>query len=219
MTRAKAQKRDRRPAPPLIEFPCDRPWYRVHRSQWAGNVFNPNTATVVGGRFHPFRDARGAIVPTLYLADHPQSALRETLFRRESTLGVRPASFYHDYRISTVAMGRTLKLLDLAAPEVVGYYMPFSAGGEETYSASRRLAATLMALHTEADGIVWSGRQAGVQGWNVAVLFGGRVSAADIEVQRCAALTARRSLELRDLRICAAACGARLPVSLCEGGR
>ncbi len=63
--------------------------YRVHPAHFQGGEFNPNREATRRGRFHPFTDAQGQAVPTLYAADAIDGALSETVFHNVPGSGGR----------------------------------------------------------------------------------------------------------------------------------
>jgi hypothetical protein len=71
------------PPPPDLLQPLLFSWrkgrllVRCHNARFESASFNPGMGS---GRFHPFDDAEGNVVPILYAAEHPDGALAETVF-------------------------------------------------------------------------------------------------------------------------------------------
>ena len=73
------------PAPPppgslhplFFTWEKDRPLFRCHSVRFGPTAFNPGKGL---GRFHPFPDPGGSVVPVLYAAENLEGALSETVF-------------------------------------------------------------------------------------------------------------------------------------------
>ncbi len=171
---------------PLLEiWPRGRSFVRCHNLRFGPRDFNPGFGR---GRFHPFQDAAGHPVPTLYAADRIDGALSETVFhdvpvrgalkmvRRErlKALGLSVLSPRRDLSLLQLH-GFGLSRLGVAREELIA-----SEAGQ--YSRTTLWARALHACRREADGLVWVSRQHDRS--LCVVLFGDRVAAADLRVLR-----------------------------------
>ena len=155
--------------------------HRVHSIRYQANDFNPNTSSMVddvknGGRFHPIEDEHGTRIPTLYLADHPQGALAETLLRDKKGRN-RKLKFkdIDDKVLSTLVFKSSLKLVDICHHSLGDGFGDLLSQGYPVYRATRNLAASIYAREQWAQGIYWNGKQLGTQGLKCIMLFGNRV--------------------------------------------
>jgi hypothetical protein len=158
-----------------------RPLYRVHGRRLGAVEFNPCLGR--GGRFHPFADAAGACVPTLYGASSVEGVIAETVFHdlpfaagqvvyevelEERVLSkVIPA---RDLRLVLLA-GAGLRKLGVARRDLI-------ESPAALFPLTRRWAAALHRAAPETDGLVWVSRADDRA--RAAVLFGDRVGGADL---------------------------------------
>lgn len=168
--------------PLLFTWEKERPFVRCHSSRFGPAEFNPGRG--LGGRFHPFLDTYGKIVPVLYAADHLDGALSETVFH-----GVPVRS--PGKRISRVALksmvaSRLTCERDLTLVQLFGFGLSrLGCSRLELIDSPRdeyfRTAAWARALHAcseRIDGLIWVSRQN--DGTRSVVLFGDRVPASSL---------------------------------------
>jgi RES domain-containing protein len=172
------------PAPPLPDllkpllftWKKDRLLVRCHNARFEPSSFNPGLGS---GRFHPFEDARGNVVPILYAAEHPDGALAETVFHDVPARGTAKRirrSVLNPLVLSAVSPARDLNLAQLS-----GFGLRrLGVTRRELIEASKkqypRTTAWARALHhcdPKIDGLVWVSRQ-NDEALSV-VLFGDRV--------------------------------------------
>jgi hypothetical protein len=158
---------------------------RCHDSRFGATELNPGLGR---GRFHPFRDSLGAVVPTLYGASSLDGSLAESVFHdvpiRESK-GRREID-RRDLRpmlVSTIAARRELTLIQLHGHGLMRLKVSRT---ELIDSETRQYARTVAwgaALHAAikgADGLIWVSRKFDTS--FSLVLFGDRVRRSDLEV-------------------------------------
>ncbi|HSS51245.1 MAG TPA: RES family NAD+ phosphorylase [Thermoanaerobaculia bacterium] len=156
---------------------------RCHNSRFGATELNPGFGH---GRFHPFQDSEGRVVPTLYGASNVDGALSESIFHnvpvRGSEKAVRRSSL-RPMLVSTVAARRDLALIQLHGHGLVRLGVSRSELIDSEVRHYARTAAWAAALHErqkDADGLVWVSRK-----FDTAfglVLFGDRVDRSDLEV-------------------------------------
>ena len=188
-------------------------WWCVQLARFPPTSFNPNlepTNDSVGGRFNPFLGEEERPVPSKYLADHPNGAFAETLFRdgyprdwlTRAEIGAR--------RLVQIGLGRDLVLADLSDTDPTGPLGVALREGPSAYARLRHVAASLYRQRPPMDGLLWDGRQLDEPGMLCAMLFGDRVSEAhDLAVIELLELEGGEGL--RRLRAAATARGFALP--------
>lgn len=166
---------------PLVDtWPARHRIYRVHPGAFAATSFNPGGGA---GRFHPFVDAAGAVVPTQYGSDRLEGALSETTFHDvpvsgpgrivlRASLAGRVWSAIRPERPLRLAKlnGAGLRRLGIERRELIE--TPSSTYGETV------AWARVIHHRTDVDGLVWTSRQ--YDDSIAIVLFGDRVAAADL---------------------------------------
>lgn len=158
---------------------------RCHNLRFAPTDFNPGFGR---GRFHPFQDAAGNPVPTMYAADQIEGALSETAFHDipvRGALKVMVRERLKPLGLSVLAPRRSLVLLQLHGfglrrLEVSREELIASDAGR--YPRTVLWARALHACRREADGLVWVSRQHDRS--LCVVLFGDRVTRQDLRVIR-----------------------------------
>ena len=138
------------------------------------------------GRFHPFQDAYGKFVPTLYAAENLEGALSETVFHSVPIRGpyktVRRVALKPQV-VSTLACQRSLRLVQLFGFGLRRLGISRSNFIETSKRQFSRTAAWAQALHDcdeRIDGLVWVSRPN--DGTRSLVLFGDRVSNSDLQI-------------------------------------
>jgi hypothetical protein len=198
---------------PLIEQ-WTRPIVRVHHSRFGATEFNPGTAGS-GGRFHPFQDRKGHVVPTLYASNSLNGALSETIFHDVPLRGPRRVSrsALMPLQASTIRATRPLHLIQLRGfglDRLGVSRRELIDTDAEQYEQTRAWAAALYASVPGADGMLWVARLHDVAA--AIVLFGTRVARKDLEI-----IAPPRPLapdDAIDQDVMAAAQAARITISL-----
>jgi hypothetical protein len=139
--------------------------------------FNPGLGA---GRFHPFVDARGNAVPTLYGGADFETAVFETLLRDLYPGSMIARSELGGYARSIIAPRRDLRLINLYPSGLKRLGVSarhLLQGGASTYSTTVQWA---QALHqaSGADGMIWRSRQ--LPGHDALTLWGDRLVRGDL---------------------------------------
>jgi hypothetical protein len=156
---------------------------RCHDSRFGATEFNPGAGS---GRFHPFLNAAGAAVPTLYGSDTYDGAFSETIFHDVPVRGAGRAilrSMLRPMLVSTIAVNRDLKLIQLHGFGLrrLGVTRAQLIDSEaEAYSVTTRWARVLHDENPSVDGLVWMSRQHDTS--RAFVLFGSRVDRSLLSV-------------------------------------
>jgi hypothetical protein len=140
----------------------------------------------LSGRFHPFADREGRVVPTLYAAEDLDGALSETVFHNVPVRGPgkRVAKYVLQPMVaSTLACDRALTLvqlygfgrsrLELSRAELIETEV-------DHYPHTAAWARALHASGTGIDGLIWVSRQNDAS--HAMVLFGDRVERDSLQV-------------------------------------
>jgi len=169
---------------------------RVHSISLGECDFNPGYGA---GRFHPFVDAGGNVVTTLYGGADFETAVFETLLRDLYPGSMIARSELRAYARSIIAPKRDLRLIDLYPTglkqlRVSARYL--LQGDSSTYSTTVQWA---QALHqaSSADGMIWRSRQ--LPGHDALTLWGDRIKGA--ELHTIAGATSLRAPALCDRTI------------------
>jgi hypothetical protein len=172
------------PAPPLPDllkpflftWKKDRLLFRCYNARFGPTSFNPGLGS---GRFHPFEDAHGNVVPILYAAEHPDGALAETIFHnvpaRGSAKRIR-RSVLKPLFLSAMSPSR-----DLSLAQLFGFGLrrlgvtrrELIEASSMQYSRTTAWAQALYLSDKKIDGLVWVSRQN--DGVRSVVLFGDQV--------------------------------------------
>ena len=167
--------------PLLFTWEKDRLLFRCHNVRFGPAQFNPGLGS---GRFHPFRDAYGNAVPTLYAAEDLEGAFSETVFhnvpargpgKRVKTAGLSPLV------TSTLACDRDLRLAQLFGFGLRRLGLTRLKLIEVAKRQYPRTAAWAQALHgcgERIDGLIWVSRQN--DGARSVILFGDRVPSSSL---------------------------------------
>lgn len=170
--------------PPLVEtWERGKPLVRVYA------YAHPPTAFRAGGthgRFHPFQNAAGEIVPVLYASDMDDGAISEAVFRDVGAGGGIQA--VAEVRLTTLSLvslrpKRDLQLASLAGHGLRRYRVrprDLTDTPPITYSKTALWAKAMHRALPPVDGIQWMSRQFNTA--RAVVLFGDRVRARDLEV-------------------------------------
>jgi hypothetical protein len=156
---------------------------RCHDSRFGATEFNPGLGH---GRFHPFTDAKGEAVPTLYGASTLEGALSESVFHNVPLRGPLRSirrSVLRPMQISTLAPRRPLSLVQLHGFGLrrLGISRSDLVEAEvESYARTAAWAGAFHAWNNEVDGLVWVSRLHDTA--FALVLFGDRIARADLEV-------------------------------------
>jgi hypothetical protein len=156
---------------------------RCHDARFGATEFNPGVGR---GRFHPFLNSSGNIVPTLYAADRLEGAVSETLFhdipvRGEGKRLLRAR--FDPFLVSSLACERPLTLVQLHGFGLSRIGVSRSELIEteaDGYAGTAKWARALHALDTRIDGLLWVSRQHDES--HALVLFGDRVDRSLLRV-------------------------------------
>lgn len=156
------------PPVPGVWLDADVPRYRVYRTQWGYDEFNPGFGDT---RFAPFPAAgTGERVPTMYLAGDEVAALLETVFHEVHHQQARHI-FERDLRpfgLAHVRVPQRLWLADLRDPVLAAVGVrrdQLVSTPAEHYPCTRRLARDLHGRAVDGRrvaGLLWHSRQAEV---------------------------------------------------------
>lgn len=179
------------PAPPgpsglsplLLSWESERSFVRCHDVRFGATEFNPGHGR---GRFHPFVDGSGNVVPTLYAADRLEGALSETIFHDIPVRGegkrLRRVRF-DPFLVSSLACERELTLVQLHGYGLsrIGVSRAELIETEaDGYAGTVAWARALHAADARIDGLLWVSRQHDES--HALVLFGDRVQRSDLRV-------------------------------------
>lgn len=144
-------------------------------------AFNPGKGL---GRFHPFTDPGGDVVPILYAAENLEGALSETVFHSVPFRGTRKSIRRITLKplvVSTLICDRDLRLVQLFGFGLRRLGVTRLRLIEARKRQFPRTAAWAQALHAcdeSIDGLIWVSRQN--DGTRSVVLFGDRVSVSSL---------------------------------------
>jgi hypothetical protein len=159
----------------------DRPFIRCHQSRFGGAEFNPGKGI---GRFHPFTDAHGKVVPTLYAADHLEGALSETIFRAIPFRG--PDKRLERSALSSIVASTLTCARDLILAQLFGFglrrlgvsRLELIEADSDQYGRTAAWAKAIHECDKGIDGMIWVSRQN--DGTRALLLFGDRVPATTL---------------------------------------
>ena len=143
--------------------------------------FNPGKGL---GRFHPFEDGSGKVVPALYAAENLEGALSETVFNGLPFRGPGKRVWRPKLKllvVSTLVCSRDLRLAQLYGFGLRRLGVTRLRLIEAQKRQFPRTAAWARALHASderIDGLVWVSRQN--DGTRSVVLFGDRVPSSSL---------------------------------------
>jgi len=169
--------------PLLFTWERDRAFVRCHNVRFGATEFNPGYGK---GRFHPFEDAHGTLVPTLYAAEDLEGALSETIFHNIPVRGPekRIGRFsLHSIVASTLARDRDLTLAQLFGLGLHGLGISrqeLIETEDDQYPYTVAWARALHGCDERLDGLVWVSRQN--DGIRSLMLFGDRVANSHLRV-------------------------------------
>lgn len=178
--------------PLLFTWKKDRLLVRCHNARFAPTSFNPGLGA---GRFHPFQDDRGNVVPILYAAEHPDGALAETIFHDVPARG--PAKRIRRSVLNPLVLSAISPSRDLSLAQLFGFGLrrlgvtrrELIEASKKQYSRTAAWARALYHCDPKIDGLVWVSRQN--DGVRSVVLFGDRVPSSALR-------SVGTSLPLRD---------------------
>ncbi len=155
--------------------------FRCHNIRFGPVQFNPGLGL---GRFHPFRDAHGNVVPTLYAAEDVEGTFSETVFHNVPVRG--PGKRIRRARLKHLVLSALICHRDLRLAQLFGFGLRrLGLSRLKLIEASKgqypRTAAWAQALHDcdeHLDGLIWVSRQN--DGTRSVVLFGDRVPASSL---------------------------------------
>jgi len=164
-------------------WPSGRAIVRCHDSTFGATEFNPGLGQ---GRFHPFKDSEGDVVPTLYGASTLEGALSESVFHnvpiRGSGRAIRHSALL-PLLVSGLAPDRDLRLAQLHGFGLgrLGVQRAELIDSEARhYPRTAAWAAAIQAWRGEVDGMVWVSRLHDTT--FALILFGDRVARGNLRV-------------------------------------
>lgn len=169
--------------PLLLTWESGRAFVRCHDARFGATEFNPGVGR---GRFHPFPNVEGTVVPALYASDRMEGALSETIFhdipvRGEGKRLLRAR--FDSYLVSSLACERDLTLVQLHGFGLSRIGVSRAELIETEADGYARTVAWARALHAAdvgSDGLLWVSRQHDES--HALVLFGDRVRRPDLWV-------------------------------------
>jgi hypothetical protein len=159
--------------------------HRIHPAVYKAGQFNPTASG--DARFSPIRDAKGAIIPTIYAAQTFACAACEIILRCPDVPPVDPKTGlptlqivypadFRAYAHSVIQTTSALRLVDLtnAGQRKIGVnHNTLLAGPRSTYPATRGWAERIHAACPTAHGLYYNSFQCGPE--FAIMLFGDRV--------------------------------------------
>lgn len=128
-------------------------------------------------RFDPIINAEGEVIPSLYLAEHYIDAIAETLMRKTAD-GTRQFDCDPNKRgLLQVDITRDMILLDVNQIHDVSALLK---EGKDAYPQLQDFAEWVAVNFDHIDGLSWYGYQRELPGQRCIMMFGDRVSNADI---------------------------------------
>jgi hypothetical protein len=162
--------------PLLFTWKKDRLLVRCQNARFGPTSFNPGLGS---GRFHPFEDVHGNMVPILYAAEHPDGALAETVFHDVPARG--PAKRIRKPVLKGLVLSALSPSRDLSLAQLFGFGLrrlgmtrrDLIEASEKQYPRTTAWARALHRCDEKIDGLVWVSRQN--DDVRSVVLFGDRV--------------------------------------------
>jgi hypothetical protein len=203
------------PASVVLEpWPPGRIVHRVFAVGRAPNEFNP---TASPGRFRPFTDRNGDIVPTLYAASTMAGALAESVFHDvpvdDGTEWVIPASLLSVLRHAELVPRRELSLVALTGWAFKRLRLRGRAlveCGPEDYPQTATWAEAFYDLPSEPDGLLWRSRQ--FDDAHAVMLFGDRAGPTVLDPVAGSVGELGRGVGLHEVRVVAEHAGAVITI-------
>jgi hypothetical protein len=168
----------------LIDWGKDQILHRVHSSKFRPDQFNPSS--VGGARFSPLVTTDHRVIATLYAGTTLDCALMETVFHDvpyAPGLKTLSKSSHVIGRVrSTIRFSRDLRLIDLSAIPL--RKLGISRSGlidtdASEYPFTRQWALAFHEQNPEAEGLIWTSRQADPE--RAIVLFADRIGTLHLE--------------------------------------
>lgn len=158
--------------------------HHVYNSSFPADSFNPGFGS---GRFHPFKDASGALVPIYYAASSEEGSYCETLFRAvgDGRMACRQVAgkLLANNSYARVRLQRSLALANLSGNQLLRLGVTRAALLEPGPLHYADTAAWAAAIHTacpDLHGLAWTSRQHDAS--TCLMFFGDRVRSDDLEV-------------------------------------
>jgi hypothetical protein len=138
------------------------------------------------GRFHPFKDAHGSVVPTLYAAEDREGSLSETVFHSVPVRG--PGKMIRKAILKPLVISTLVCLRDLRLAQLFGFglrrlgvtRLDLIEVSKRHYPRTASWAQAIHACDDRIDGLVWVSRQN--DGTRSIILFGDRVASSDFRI-------------------------------------
>ena len=187
--------------------------HRVHDRGLPPNAFNPCR----GGptRFAPIRDSDGRCVPSLYAGRTLVSAIYETVFHDVPAAAARKTvpRYQIDRRShGTLQLRRAVGLANLRAADLRKWNVTRAdlvASPPTCYGRTAEWARAIHCQFPDVEGLIWTSNQCDPD--DVLILFGDRVSEADLEIAAVRDGVSDASF-LEDVRVAGERAGIRITV-------
>jgi hypothetical protein len=162
--------------------------HNLYTYSYGAGTFHPGTGSSPSGlamptRFAPIRDAKGNVVPYLYLGDSLQCAIFETIFHNVDYAAADPSVVLKDFEGKAHCTIKTTRSLKLAKLNGTGLKklkvsrLELIESLPVDYEDTAKWAERIHNDYPDVDGLVWQSRQLDER--KSYVFFGGRVKASD----------------------------------------
>lgn len=159
--------------------------FRVHPDTYGGAEFNPSA--IGNARFSPLVGAAGVVIPTIYAGTTLDCALMETVFHDVPfAAGLKiwsKATHVAGEIYSQLTLSRDLALIDLSAIPLrklgISRKDLIECDGSH-YPETRAWALALHDQHPDAEGLIWTSRQADPE--RAVILFEDRLTGPALAV-------------------------------------
>lgn len=170
-------------AMPML-LPGSQVLHHIYASRFTPDSFNPGLGS---GRFHPFQNVSGQIVPVYYAATTEEGSYCETLFRAVGD-GLQACSrvagkLISNYSYARIRLRRSLTLALLSGNELRRLGLTRAAllePGPLHYAQTAAWAAAIHAVYPHLHGLAWVSRQHDSS--SCIMIFGDRVKSDQFEV-------------------------------------
>ncbi len=163
----------------LITLRTGKLLYRVYPDAYGAAQFNPNAPGTRRGRFHPFLNAAGAAVPTLYAGFCEEAALAETVFHnRVGKTGLVNRSRLKGRVLGCLKTRAPIRLADLRGhglSQLGLRRLDLLEAPAACYAQTAEWARAVYESDGRIQGLRWISRQFDVG--EALVLFGDRIAA------------------------------------------
>lgn len=158
--------------------------HHVYNSSFPADSFNPGFGS---GRFHPFKDGNGVLVPIYYAASSEEGSYCETLFRAvgDGRIACRQVAgkLLANNSYARVRLRRSLAMAQLSGNQLLRLGITRAAllePGPLHYADTAAWAAAIHATYPHLHGLAWTSRQHDAS--TCLMFFGDRVTGDDLDV-------------------------------------